>query len=104
METKAVLMISMPVDELIKLINTSVSRAVKEEFAPLRRQFEERLIPLKETAEKLGVSERTMYNLKVRGELVPIYVSGKPTYRESDITQYLNRGNNGTTTLNNMAV
>lgn len=102
METKAVLMISMPVDELIKLINTSVSRAVKEEFAPLRRQFEERFLTPKEAAEKLKVSERTMYNLKMRGELVPTQVGGKFKYRESDITQYLNRRDNRTTTLNDM--
>lgn len=91
METKAVLMISMPVDELIKLINTSVSRAVKEEFKPLRKQFEDRLISLKEASQKLGVTDRTMNNLEKRGELIPTRIGAKVMYKESDITQYLSR-------------
>lgn len=91
METKAVLMISMPVDELIKLINTSVSRAVKEEFKPLRKQFEDRLISLKEASKKLGVTDRTMNNLEKRGELIPTRIGAKVMYKESDITQYLSR-------------
>lgn len=91
METKAVLMISMPVEELINLINTSVTHAVKEEFKPLRRQFEDRLISLKDAAAKLGVTDRTMNNLEKRGELIPTRIGAKVMYRESDITQYLNR-------------
>ena len=46
---------------------------------------------LKEAAQKLGVTDRTMNNLEKRGELIPTRIGAKVMYKESDITQYLNR-------------
>lgn len=76
--------------ELSQLLKKAVKDVMCEEFAPLRRQFEDRLISLKEAAQKLGVSDRTMNNLEKRGELIPTRIGAKVMYRESDITQYLN--------------
>ncbi len=91
METKAVLMISMPVEELGNLIERRLDEVLNRRFSPLRKQFEERLITLKEASQKLGVTDRTMSNLEKRGELMPTRIGAKVMYRESDITQYLNR-------------
>lgn len=91
MDTKAVLMISMPVTELANLIEIAVDKVLDKRFSPLRRQFEDRLITLKEAAQKLGVTDRTMNNLEKRGELTPTRIGAKVMYKESDITQYLNR-------------
>lgn len=91
MDTKAVLMISMPVTELANLIEIAVDKVLDKRFSPLRRQFEDRLITLKEAAQKLGVTDRTMNNLEKRGELIPTRIGAKVMYKESDITQYLNR-------------
>ena len=90
MDTKAVLMISMPVTELANLIEIAVDKVLDKRFSPLRRQFEDRLITLKEAAQKLGVTDRTMNNLEKRGELIPTRIGAKVMYKESDITQYLN--------------
>lgn len=54
MDTKAVLMISMPVTELVNLIEIAVDKVLDKRFFSLRRQFEDRLITLKEAAQKLG--------------------------------------------------
>ena len=51
MDTKAVLMISMPVTELANLIEIAVDKVLDKRFSPLRRQFEDRLITLKEAAQ-----------------------------------------------------
>lgn len=91
MDTKAVLMISMPVTELANLIEIAVDKVLDKRFSPLRRQFEDRLMTLKEAAQKLGVTDRTMNNLEKRGELIPTRIGAKVMYKESDITQYLNR-------------
>ena len=91
MDTKAVLMISMPVTELANLIEIAVDKVLDKRFSPLRRQFEDRLITLKEAAQKLGVTDRTMNNLEKRGELIPTRIGAKVMYKESDITQYPNR-------------
>ena len=91
MDTKAVLMISMPVTELANLIEIAVDKVLDKRFSPLRRQFEDRLITLKEAAQKLGVTDRTMNNLEKRGELIPTRIGAKVMYKESDIAQYLNR-------------
>lgn len=91
METKAVLMITMPVEELGNLIERRLDEVLDRRFSPLRRQFEDRLISLKEAAQKLGVTDRTMNNLEKRGELAPTRIGAKVMYKESDITQYLNR-------------
>lgn len=91
MDTKAVLMISMPVTELANLIEIAVDKVLDKRFSPLRRQFEDRLITLKEAAQKLGVTDRTMNNLEKRGELIPTRIGAKVMHKESDITQYLNR-------------
>lgn len=91
MDTKAVLMISMPVTELANLIEIAVDKVLDKRFSPLRRQFEDRLITLKEAAQKLGVTDRTMNNLEKRGELIPTRIGAKVMYKESDIIQYLNR-------------
>lgn len=91
MDTKAILMISIPIEELGKLIELKLDEVLDRRFSPLRKQFEDRLIPLKEASEKLGVTERTMNNLEKRGELIPTRIRAKVMYRESDITQYLNR-------------
>ena len=64
-------MISMPVTELANLIEIAVDKVLDKRFSPLRRQFEDRLITLKEAAQKLGVTDRTMNNLEKRGELIP---------------------------------
>lgn len=91
MDTKAILMISIPVEELGNLIERRLDEVLDKRFSPLRKQFEERLIPLKEASQKLGVTERTMNNLEKRGELIPTRIGAKVMYKESDITQYLNR-------------
>lgn len=93
MDTKAVLMISMPIEELSNLIERKLDEVLDKRFSPLRRQFEDRLISLKDAALKLGVTERTMNNLEKRGELIPSRIGSKVMYKESDITQYLNRKN-----------
>lgn len=85
-----VLMVSMPVTELKQMINDAVNSALDLKFEPLRRQFEDRLIDVKETGKKLGVTRQTLVNLEKRGELVPIRVGSSVRYRESDITRYLN--------------
>ena len=85
MDTKAVLMISMPVTELANLIEIAVDKVLDKRFSPLRRQFEDRLITLKEAAQKLGVTDRTMNNLEKRGELIPTRIGAKVMYKESDI-------------------
>lgn len=83
-------MVTMPVEELQNMIQEAVQVVVKREFAPLRRQFEERLISLKDTATTLGVTKQTLYNMEQRGDLIPVRISPKKImYRESDITQYL---------------
>lgn len=81
--------------ELFLLLKSAVKDVMCEELAPLRRQFEDRLISLKEAAQKLGVTDRTMNNLEKRGELAPTRIGAKVMYRESDITQYINRKYNG---------
>ena len=63
--------------ELFLLLKNAVKDVLKEEFAPLRRQFEDRLIPLKEAAQKLGVTDRTMNNLEKRGDVIGNFVSSK---------------------------
>lgn len=81
----------MPVEELGRLIELKLDEVLDKRFSPLRRQFEDRLITLKEASQKLGVTDRTMSNLEKRGELMPTRIGAKVMYRESDITQYLNR-------------
>lgn len=84
-----VLMVSMPVSELKQMIAEAVDKALDTKFEPLRKQFEDRLISADETAEKLGVTRMTLYNLEKRGELMPVRVGSKVQYRESDITIFL---------------
>lgn len=91
MDTKAILMISIPVEELGKLIELKLDEVLDRRFSPLRKQFEDRLISIKEASKKLGVTERTMSNLAKRGELMPTRIGTKVMYKESDITQYVNR-------------
>ena len=43
-----------------------LKEVVSEELSDVRRQFEDRLITLKEAAQKLGVTDRTMNNLEKR--------------------------------------
>ena len=85
------IVMTMTESELFLLLKNVVKEAVREEFAPLRRQFEDRLIKLKEASKKLGVTGRTMYNLEKRGELFPIRIGAKVMYKESDIIQYVNK-------------
>ena len=90
-DINATLMISMPVTEFKKMLNESVREVLKDEFSPLRRQFEDRLIPLHEAQKKIGVSRTTMFHLEKRGELIPTRIGAKVMYRESAITQYLSK-------------
>lgn len=86
------IMITMSVDDLQSMIQSAVQLAIKEEFAPLRRQFEERLISIEEAAKILNVTKQTLYNWEKAEKLQPVRLSDrKVMYRESDITQYLNK-------------
>jgi len=84
-----VLMITMSLPELTAMINNAVKQAVKEEFAPLRKQFEDRLISRDEAAEALGVTLATLHNWHKNGTLRHQKIGGSVRYRESDITAYL---------------
>lgn len=88
---ESVLMVTMTVTELQLMIKNAVNEAMSKEFAPLRRQFEDRLIDVKEAAAKLEVTRMTLYNLEKRGELIPLRIGSKVKYRESDITVYLRK-------------
>lgn len=86
-----IIVLTMTESELFQLLKSAVKEVVREEFAPLRREFEDRLITLREASKKLGVTDRTMNNLEKRGELLPTRIGAKVMYRESDITQFVNR-------------
>ncbi|PXV61210.1 helix-turn-helix protein [Dysgonomonas alginatilytica] len=86
---EAVLMVTMTVSELQSMIKSAVNEVIQKEFAPLRKQFEDRLITADETATKLQVTRVTLYNLEKRGHLLPIRVGSKVMYSESAITVYL---------------
>ena len=58
------LMIQMPVTELQRLIREAVKAEIKEEFEPLRKQFEDRFMGINEVCEKLGVTRMTLHNLE----------------------------------------
>lgn len=87
MKAEPVLMIQMPVTELQRMIQEAVNSALDVKFEPLRRQFEDRLIGVKEVCEKLGVTRQTLYNIK--DELPPIKIGSKVRYKESAVTAYL---------------
>lgn len=87
MKAEPVLMIQMPVTELQRMIQEAVNSALDAKFEPLRRQFEDRLIGVKEVCEKLGVTRQTLYNIK--DELPPIKIGSKVRYKESAVTAYL---------------
>lgn len=70
--TNTVLLTSIAVDDFELLIENLLRKIIKEEFAPLRRQFEDRLISRKEAAKALGVTLATLHNMKKRGELMPL--------------------------------
>lgn len=91
MDTRATLTITMSVEELGNLIERRLDEVLNRRFTPLRRQFEDRLIPMSEAAKKLGVSVRTLSNLEQRKELIPSRIGKRVMYSESSITQYLNR-------------
>lgn len=88
---KMVMLAGIPEFEYWSKVKDILKEVISDELSDVRRQFEDRLIPLKEASEKLGVTDRTMNNLEKRGELVPTRIGTKVMYRESDITQYLNR-------------
>lgn len=88
---KMVMLAGIPEFEYWSKVKDILKEVVSEELSDVRRQFEDRLITLKEAAQKLGVTDRTMNNLEKRGELIPTRIGAKVMYKESDITQYLNR-------------
>lgn len=89
MKAEPVLMIQMPVTELQRMIQEAVNSALDVKFEPLRRQFEDRLIGVKEVCEKLGVTRQTLVNLEKREELIPLRIGSKVRYKESAVTAYL---------------
>lgn len=89
MKAEPVLMIQMPISELERMLREAVKSEIKAEFEPLRRQFEDRLIGVKEVCEKLGVTRQTLVNLEKREELIPLRIGSKVRYKESAVTAYL---------------
>jgi excisionase family DNA binding protein len=88
---ESVIMVTMTIPELQNMIRSAVNEAVQKEFAPLRRQFEDRLIDRKEAAQVLGVTLSTLHNWHNNGTLSHVKIGGSVKYRESDITAYLSR-------------
>lgn len=88
---ESTIMVTMTVNELQAMISNAVTNAVKEEFAPLRRQFEDRLISRKEAAKALGVTLATLHNWANNGTMTPTKIGGSVKYRESDITSHLSK-------------
>lgn len=87
MKAEHILMTSMPVSELERMLEKLIDARLDVKFEPLRRQFEDRLIGVKEVCEKLGVTRQTLYNIK--DELPPIKIGSKVRYKESAVTAYL---------------
>lgn len=85
------IMIGIPLSEYKEMMREVVREVVQEETKPLRRQFEDRLITRDEAAKKLNVTLHTLWNLEKRGELIPNRIGKKVLYRETVLTQYLNR-------------
>lgn len=85
------MMISMPLKDFTELVKKVVSEEVSEQFKDVKKQFQERLIHRSEVAETLGVTPQTLWNLEKRGTLIPVRIGSKIMYRESDVTQYINR-------------
>lgn len=56
-----------------------------------RESREDRLITRREAAKALNITLQTLWCLEKRGELIPNRVGKKVLYRETALTQYLNR-------------
>lgn len=78
-------------DELKKMMEEVFYECFEKAFAPLRRQFEDRLITRHEAAKLLNVTLQTLWSMEKRGELIPNRIGKKVLYRETVLTQYLNR-------------
>ena len=89
MKAEHILMTSMPVSELERMLEKLIDARLDVKFEPLRRQFEDRLIGVKEVCEKLGVTRQTLVNLEKREELIPLRIGSKVRYKESAVTAYL---------------
>lgn len=50
------------------------------------------LINEAEAARLLGISERTMWSLAKRGEIVPVRIGNRKLYRRADVHQYASIG------------
>jgi len=88
---ESVIMTTVSIQELEARMLNIFKEAIKQEIAPLRRQFEDRLIDRKDAAKALGVTLCTLHNWHNNGTLKHVKIGGSVKYRESDITAYLSR-------------
>lgn len=64
--------------------------ALREEVSDLRKKPSARLSP-HETADRLGISRRTLDKLEARGEITAVEVGGQVRYEVSELIDFIGR-------------
>lgn len=68
--------------------------ALREQVSDLRKKPSARLSP-DETADRLGISRRTLDKLEARGEIATVEVGGQLRYEAREIADYIRRNRRG---------
>ena len=71
---------------------TETLRAIQEQLRDIKCELQainEQLMAKTEVAEMLGVTDRTVDNLKIRGEIHPVHVGRSLRFKRSEILRYI---------------
>lgn len=77
-------------DDMIKRITSSVMGEIKP-LLIVEEKKEDKRLSRRETADYLGISDRTLDKLSKGGSIRFIRIGGRVMYEESDLKEYINK-------------
>lgn len=88
---EATIMIGMPLPEYKAMMKGLMKEIFSEELSEVKKQFKEKLVTRDEAVKVLRISMQTLWRMEQRGDISPVRFGRKVMYRESELTQIINK-------------